>query len=173
VIEGYGGASRDRTDDLIVANDGVSQINSFPCSRLDAEYGPLRSNSTNKFQACREKLPHSFSGLHPSAANFHAADGMLICASMLFEFFEIVASNLRFVECGDNLRARHNPVFVKQIQAGDESELFAKLSAFGHSRPRAFRADLSLEHSCTDISAIDYEIGSKYLKTLIDGGTLE
>src|SRR6185437_5628616 len=39
------------------------QINSFACSRLDAEYGPLRSNSRNNFQACRGKLPHSFSGL--------------------------------------------------------------------------------------------------------------
>jgi hypothetical protein len=85
---------------------------------------------------------------------------------MLSESPQIVASNLRFVECCDNLRARHNPVLVKQTQARDESELFAKLSAFGHSRPRAFRGDLSIQHNCTDLSAMDYEIDSKYLKTL-------
>ena len=45
VIEKIGGASRDRTDDLIVANDGVCQIISFACPHLAAEYGPLRSNS--------------------------------------------------------------------------------------------------------------------------------
>jgi hypothetical protein len=56
----FGGASRDRTDDLIVANDGVRQIISFACLHLVAEYGPLRSNSTNKFQACPGKLPQQF-----------------------------------------------------------------------------------------------------------------
>jgi len=44
VIEKIGGASRDRTDDLIVANDGVRQIISLICLHLAAEYGPLRSN---------------------------------------------------------------------------------------------------------------------------------
>jgi hypothetical protein len=34
-----------RTDDLIVANDGVSRIISFACLHLAANYGPLRSNS--------------------------------------------------------------------------------------------------------------------------------
>jgi hypothetical protein len=86
--------------------------------------------------------------------------------AMLSESPQIVASNLRFVECSDNLRARHKPILVKQTQARDESESFAKLGAFGHSRPRTFRGDLPIQHDCTDISAIDYEIGSKYLKTL-------
>jgi hypothetical protein len=45
VLEKYGGASRDRTDDLIVANDGVRRIVSLPCLHLTAKYGPLRSNS--------------------------------------------------------------------------------------------------------------------------------
>jgi hypothetical protein len=35
VIEGYGGASRDRTDDLIVANDALSQLSYSPVCRLD------------------------------------------------------------------------------------------------------------------------------------------
>jgi hypothetical protein len=85
---------------------------------------------------------------------------------MLFESPQIVASNLRFVECGGNLRARHNPVLVKQTQARDESESFAKLSAFGHSRPCTFRGDLPIQHNCTDLSAMDYEIAIKFLKTL-------
>jgi hypothetical protein len=85
---------------------------------------------------------------------------------MLAESPQIVASNLRFVECGDNLRARHNPVLVKQTQARDESELFAELSAFRHSRPRALCGDLAIQHNCTDLSAIDYEIAIKFLKTL-------
>jgi len=47
VTEKIGGASRDRTDDLIVANDGVRRIISLPCLHLAAEYGPLRSNWSN------------------------------------------------------------------------------------------------------------------------------
>jgi hypothetical protein len=31
----YGGASRDRTDDLIVANDALSQLSYSPTGRLD------------------------------------------------------------------------------------------------------------------------------------------
>jgi len=49
-VEIFGGASRDRTDDLIVANDGVCQIISLTCLHLAVKYGPLRSNST--IQAC-------------------------------------------------------------------------------------------------------------------------
>jgi hypothetical protein len=49
VTEKIGGASRDRTDDLIVANDGVCQIISLTHLHLAAEYGPLRSSS--KFTA--------------------------------------------------------------------------------------------------------------------------
>jgi hypothetical protein len=41
----YGGASRARTDDLIVANDGVCQIISLTRLRLAAEHGPLRCKS--------------------------------------------------------------------------------------------------------------------------------
>jgi hypothetical protein len=85
VIEGYGGASRDRTDDLIVANDGIFQIKSFPCSRLDAEHGPLRSNSTNKFQACREKLPLSFSGLASPPRRTSVAGEVLMRAEMMLQ----------------------------------------------------------------------------------------
>ena len=87
-------------------------------------------------------------------------------SAMLSEPPQIAASSLRFVECSDHLRARHKPILVKQTQARDESESFAKLGAFGHSRPRTFRGDLAIHHNCTDISAIDYEIGSKYVKTL-------
>ena len=48
VIEKIGGASRPRTDDLIVANDGVCQSIAFVCLELPAEYGPFRSNSVLK-----------------------------------------------------------------------------------------------------------------------------
>ena len=34
VIEGFGGASRDRTDDLIVANDALSQLSYSPTRRF-------------------------------------------------------------------------------------------------------------------------------------------
>jgi len=43
-----GGASRDRTDDLIVANDGVCQSIAFVRLELPAEYGPFRSNPVPK-----------------------------------------------------------------------------------------------------------------------------
>jgi hypothetical protein len=55
VTEKIGGASRDRTDDLIVANDGVRQIICLPCLHLAAEYGPLRSNS----EPARLELPQT------------------------------------------------------------------------------------------------------------------
>ena len=35
VVEKIGGASRDRTDDLIVANDALSQLSYSPTGRLD------------------------------------------------------------------------------------------------------------------------------------------
>src|ERR1700733_3531567 len=64
-----GGASRDRTDGLIVANDGVCQYTTFTCLHLEAAYGPKRSNcrrfsSASLFQnsGLPGKLPHSFSG---------------------------------------------------------------------------------------------------------------
>jgi hypothetical protein len=41
----FGGASRDRTDDLIVAKDGVCQSLPFVCLRLAAIHVPKRSNS--------------------------------------------------------------------------------------------------------------------------------
>jgi hypothetical protein len=52
VTEKIGGASRDRTDDLIVANDGVCQIISLTRLHLAADYGPLRSNSTGSSWSC-------------------------------------------------------------------------------------------------------------------------
>jgi hypothetical protein len=58
LIERIGGASRDRTDDLIVANDGVRQPISFIRRFLAVDYGPLRSNSTPT--GCRS-LPQLFS----------------------------------------------------------------------------------------------------------------
>jgi hypothetical protein len=55
VVEKIGGASRDRTDELIVANDGICRIISLPCLHLAAEYGPLRSNS----EPARLELPQT------------------------------------------------------------------------------------------------------------------
>ena len=52
VVEKIGGASRDRTDDLIVANDGVRRVISFICRDLAAEHGPLRSNSNRLAWSC-------------------------------------------------------------------------------------------------------------------------
>jgi hypothetical protein len=57
VIEKYGGASRDRTDDLIVANDGVLR-------RLRTQRG-FRHESRSKtvqFQACRKSCLTAISG---------------------------------------------------------------------------------------------------------------
>jgi hypothetical protein len=48
IESGLGGASRDRTDGLVVANDGVRQIISMARLHLAAEYGPFRSNSNNR-----------------------------------------------------------------------------------------------------------------------------
>ena len=45
VIDLYGGASRDRTDDLIVANDTVHHFIVLNRLDLSSGYGPLRSNS--------------------------------------------------------------------------------------------------------------------------------
>jgi len=52
VIEKYGGASRDRTDDLIVANDALCQLISFTRLHFAAEYGPLRSKTPSLPQFC-------------------------------------------------------------------------------------------------------------------------
>jgi hypothetical protein len=46
-----------RTDDLIVANDGVRRIISFACLYLAAEYGPLRSNSNRLARSCLKLHP--------------------------------------------------------------------------------------------------------------------
>jgi hypothetical protein len=47
---GFGGASRDRTDDLIVANDALSQLSYSPIFRLDELAQPFyqRSRVANK-----------------------------------------------------------------------------------------------------------------------------
>src|ERR1700730_1960730 len=45
-----------QTDDLIVANDGVRRIISFPCLHLTAEYGPFRSNSNRLALGVASKL---------------------------------------------------------------------------------------------------------------------
>jgi hypothetical protein len=60
-----GGASRDRTDDLIVANDRVSQTNLCTCYGLDAEHGPFRSNSHKQNSGLPGELPQHFSGSNP------------------------------------------------------------------------------------------------------------
>jgi hypothetical protein len=41
VVDNYGGASRDRTDDLIVANDALSQLSYSPESK--PEFQPAQS----------------------------------------------------------------------------------------------------------------------------------
>jgi len=41
-----------RLGERIVANDGVRRIISFACLHLVAEYGPLRSNSTQLAGSC-------------------------------------------------------------------------------------------------------------------------
>jgi hypothetical protein len=76
VVGRIGGASRDRTDDLIVANDGVCQSRAFTCLHLAADHVPQRSNcrcarrrSFSKIQVCRESCLNSLSGLHPMVAD--------------------------------------------------------------------------------------------------------
>ena len=57
----FGGASRDRTDDLIVANDGVCQFG----PHLARVWPPITFQNVrkNKFTVCRESCLNSFSGL--------------------------------------------------------------------------------------------------------------
>ena len=43
VTEKIGGASRDRTDDLIVANDALSQLSYSPTGRLDRRFADFIS----------------------------------------------------------------------------------------------------------------------------------
>jgi hypothetical protein len=69
-FEKIGGASRARTDDLIVAKDGVCQFRPFACLHLAAHHVPKRSNWPEfffgfyfKIQLCRESCLNSFSGL--------------------------------------------------------------------------------------------------------------
>ena len=54
--------TRHRTDDLIVANDGVYQFRAFACLRLATDRDPKRSNS-----GLPEELPHDFPGLKSHA----------------------------------------------------------------------------------------------------------
>jgi hypothetical protein len=85
VIEKIGGASRDRTDDLIVANDGIAQINSFACSRLDAEYGPLRSNSHKHFRLAGRVCLTVFPAWASVRGVGCAADAVPVRAQMMLE----------------------------------------------------------------------------------------
>src|ERR1700688_2056568 len=48
------GASRARTDGLVIANDGVLQIASFACLHLQSSHVPLHSKTFSKFQVRRE-----------------------------------------------------------------------------------------------------------------------
>ena len=45
VIEKIGGASRDRTDDLIVANDNALRLRHPDFNNLESDYVPLRSEN--------------------------------------------------------------------------------------------------------------------------------
>src|ERR1700680_3836179 len=56
-IEIFGGASRDRTDHLIVANDGVLQKTS-----LWRALGSRLRTKTVQFKQTRRELPHNFLG---------------------------------------------------------------------------------------------------------------
>jgi hypothetical protein len=72
VIERFGGASRDRTDDLIVAKDGVCQFASMFMPLLEPitfQNVPIGTFSGFKNSGLPEELPHSFSGLHPTVAD--------------------------------------------------------------------------------------------------------
>ena len=63
VIEKIGGASRDRTDDLIVANDALSQLSYSPtCGRVKAE----------KFRLCNSSSRAA--GLAPSVVTWKWAN---------------------------------------------------------------------------------------------------
>jgi hypothetical protein len=57
VIEEIGGASRDRTDDLIVANDNALRLRHHNFNNLESDYVPLRSENLNcGSQMVRQKL---------------------------------------------------------------------------------------------------------------------
>jgi len=57
VDEKIGGASRDRTDDLIVANDALSQKTS-----IWRALGSRLRSKTVQFRQARRELPHNFRG---------------------------------------------------------------------------------------------------------------
>jgi hypothetical protein len=76
VIEKIGGASRDRTDDLIVAKDGLSQFASMFMPLLEPvtfQNVPFGAFSGFKIQVCRKSCLNSFSGLHPIVADAHSS----------------------------------------------------------------------------------------------------
>jgi hypothetical protein len=161
-LKDYGGASRDRTDDLIVANDGVCQINSFACSCLDAEYGPLRSNSTTNSGLPGEVASQFF---RPASLRGTSPRRGRDANVLLPKLRQIGARDARLVQQFHNFRSRDQSILVKQTQARNESESFAKLSALRHSRPRTFRSDLFTKHDCTDICSPRYI--STFSKSLI------
>jgi hypothetical protein len=47
VVGKIGGASRDRTDDLIVANDNALRLRHHDFNNLESDYVPLRSENLN------------------------------------------------------------------------------------------------------------------------------
>jgi hypothetical protein len=74
VVEKIGGASRDRTDDLIVAKDGVCQFASVFMPLLEPitfQNVPIGAFSGFKNSGLPEELPHSFPAYIPSLRTHH------------------------------------------------------------------------------------------------------
>jgi hypothetical protein len=77
----FGGASRDRTDDLIVANDGVRRIISLTCLHLSAEYGSITVQfkawpcaefaSLDIPPACRDRASYCYQRPHSPCKVWH------------------------------------------------------------------------------------------------------
>jgi hypothetical protein len=62
VVEGFGGASRDRTDDLIVANDALSQLSYSPMVRVSRVFlfyqrSPIRTKNASAYHRVPQCFP--------------------------------------------------------------------------------------------------------------------
>jgi hypothetical protein len=128
---------------------------SFQALRSDSNAQSVPFCSNKQFHNFRlaGKLPHSSSGVHPVRGVKVCRGGMLIRASFAQVCFLNFSRSSRVI-CAS-----------QQRKTADESESFAEFSAFAHSRPRALRSDLFMQHDCTDICSPRYI--STFSKSLI------
>src|SRR5438270_10242263 len=84
-LKNNGGASRDRTDDLIVANDALSQLSYSPlgryflrCTNYFSSDSEPRQNATLYFSPTRPETQKNYlDELHLAASNRHEHDSLI------------------------------------------------------------------------------------------------